>query len=124
MDKALEYRRTYPQDEIELTMKDPNNKKRKVFLYDLAEQTNDRTELRNKIMQAAMVAQETIAVLASNFFFLLSRHPAVWQRLREEVMSFGDSQIDLDLLQGMGYLRHILNESMAIQRNKFRKRLI
>lgn len=59
-----------------------------ILLYGIAEQTNDKIELRNGILQALMAAQETTASLISNVFFLLSRHPRVWHRLRKEVVTY------------------------------------
>ena len=80
----------------------------------MAEQINDKMELRNQILQALMAAQETIAVLISNVFFLLSRHPLVWQRLRKEIIALGDSVLDVDTLQNLKYLRNVLNESESL----------
>ena len=101
VDKALEYRRQSSCNDFELTVKDHDHRPWQILLYSLAEQTDDRTELRNQILQALLAAQETTAVLISNVFFLLSRHPAVWQRLRKEVFCLGDSELDVDLLHNM-----------------------
>lgn len=78
----------------------------------MAEQTEDRTQLRNEILQALMAAQETTAVLISNVFFLLSRHPSVWKELRQEALSLADDQLEMDILLNMKYLRNVLNEGM------------
>ena len=61
------------------------------LLGSLVQQTDDRIEIRNQILQGMMVAQDTTAVLLSNTVFLLSRHPKSWDRLRLEVI---DAQID------------------------------
>ncbi len=47
----------------------------------------NRIEIRNQIIQEMMAAQNTTAVLISNTFFLLSRSPAIWERLRDETAS-------------------------------------
>ncbi len=117
VDKALEYRRQSSGNGIEPTVKDHDHRPQQILLYSLADQTGDRTELRNQILQALMAAQETTAVLISNVFFLLSRHPAVWQRLRMEVISLGDSELDVDLLQNMRYLHSVLYESKSFQKS-------
>jgi len=54
-----------------------------VFWMDL----QNRIEIRNQIIQEMMAAQNTTAVLISNTFFLLSRSPAIWERLRDETAS-------------------------------------
>ena len=87
--------------------------KRLNLLYAMAELTNDRTELRNESLQALMAAGETTAVLISNVFFALSRHPEALRRLREEISSIENKELDFDLLHNMDYLRKIFNESMA-----------
>ena len=85
-----------------------------ILLYAMAEQTNNRTELRNQILQALMAAQETTSVLISNIFFLLSRHQIVWQRLRQEAMMLEYHEITVETLQNMKYLRNVLNESESL----------
>lgn len=115
--KALEYRQQSSGNGIKPTVKDHDHRPQQILLYSLADQTGDRTELRNQILQALMAAQETTAVLISNVFFLLSRHPAVWQRLRMEVISLGDSELDVDLLQNMRYLHSVLYESKSFQKS-------
>ncbi len=114
VDKALSYRQASSSEKEEFSLKDRNDRKRHILLFSLAEQTGDRMELRNQILQALMAAQETTAVLISNVFFVLSRHPAVWQSLREEVISLGDKELDFDLLQNMKYLHKVFDESTSL----------
>ncbi len=83
------------------------------LLSAMAEQTTDKIELRSEILQALIGAGETTAILVSNVFFALSRHPDVWRKLRNEVLSIGTRELDFDLLQSLHYLRKVLNESMA-----------
>lgn len=77
----------------------------------MAEQTGDREDLRSQIMQAHMAAQETTGNLLANVFFLLSRHNRVWQKLREEVDTIGDSKLDWDFVSTLKYVRMVLNEN-------------
>ena len=113
VDKALEYRQSLQSTKRNGT--EPGDRQqRHILLHGMAEQTNDKTELRNQILQALMAAQETTAVLISNVFFLLSRHPLVWQRLRKEIIALGDSVLDVDNLQNLKYLRNVLNESESL----------
>ncbi|KAL8722838.1 MAG: hypothetical protein Q9225_000725 [Loekoesia sp. 1 TL-2023] len=84
------------------------------LLYSMAQQTEDRMQLRNEILQALMAAQETTAVLISNVFFLLSRHPLVWNELRQEALSLDDDQLEMDVLLNMKYLRNVLNEVLRL----------
>lgn len=81
------------------------------LLQGLMEQTDDKIEIRNQIIQAMMAAQDTTSVLLSNTIFLLSRHPDVWTRLRNEILS-PDATIPLTLsvLNSLSFLRNILHE--------------
>lgn len=110
VNKALNHRRQILSNHNDLALELGDKQQRHVLLYAMAEQTEDRIELRNQILQALMAAQETTAVLISNTFFLLSRHPLVWQQLRKEVLALADTALDTDVLQKMGYLRNVLHE--------------
>ncbi len=118
VDKALQWRQERTQLlNIHATGRElKDHRQQHILLHGMAEQTEDRTELRNQILQALMAAQETTSVLISNVFFLLSRHPTVWQRLRQEALLLEDHEITVDNLQNMKYLRNVLNESESLSR--------
>lgn len=109
--KALEYRRRRAIRTPGSQPDEMTGQKSPVLLHALAEQTEDSIELRNEILQALMAAQETTAALISNVFFLISRHPLVWQELRNEVIDLGKAELSVDCLQNMKYLSQVLNES-------------
>lgn len=48
----------------------------------------------------------------SNIFFHLARHPAVWHKLRQQVLAL--PEITTDNLKGLGYLQHIINETLRV----------
>lgn len=112
VEKALDYRKKFISKSTQSAL-DQKSDRRHILLYAMAEQTDDRTDLRNQILQALMAAQETTAALISNVIFLLARHPDVWQELRKEVVSLRDTRLDIDVLQSMVYLRNVLNESKS-----------
>lgn len=109
--KALQHRQTIAKEVSQSEKVSEGTRKPYVLLFGMAEQTDDTVELRNEVLQALMAAQETTAALISNVFFLLSRNEPVWQRLRQEVVALGHADLDQELLQGMDYLRNVLNES-------------
>ena len=113
VDKALQWRHERIHlDETQSTQgKLKDHRQQHILLHGMAEQTDERTELRNQILQALMAAQETTSVLITNVVFLLSRHPVVWQRLRREILMLGDHEITIDALQNLKYLPNVLNES-------------
>ncbi|KAL8729769.1 MAG: hypothetical protein Q9166_004492 [cf. Caloplaca sp. 2 TL-2023] len=108
--KAIAYRRQL-QSGKSAQPADGEARRPQNLLYNMAEQTEDRMALRNEILQALMAAQETTAVLVSNVFFLLSRNPSVWERLRQEALSLRHDQLEMDVLLNLKYLRNVLNES-------------
>ena len=107
---ALEHRSLRTSGTLESQSIEKSGRKSPILLHALAEQTEDPIELRNEIMQALIAAQETTAALISNVFFLLSRHPSVWQTLRQEVTALGHEELNVDCLQNLEYLDHVLNE--------------
>lgn len=109
--RALQHRQTITKEVSQAEKVSEGTRKPYVLLFGMAEQTGDTVELRNEVLQALMAAQETTAALISNVFFLLSRNAVVWQRLRKEIVARGHADLDQELLQGMDYLRNVLNES-------------
>ena len=116
VDKTLKFRQRISMDENERSLGSPVSRVPRNLLSTMAEQTDDRLELRNQVLQALMAASETTAFLVSNAFFQLSRNPPVLQRLRDELSSLGPTKaMDLrfEQLSSMTYLRHVLNESRS-----------
>jgi cytochrome P450 len=68
----------------------------------LVNETSNRYEIRSQILQAILVTQDTTAILLSNAIFNLSRHPSIWESLREEVLA---------LEQPLTLLQNIFKES-------------
>lgn len=114
VEKALQWRQDRKHLEKTSSTSGEVRSQQHILLHGMAEQTSDRAELRNQILQALMAAQETTSVLISNVFLLLSRHPAVWQRLRQEALMLEYDEITVESLQNMNYLRNVLNESESL----------
>lgn len=79
----------------------------------MVEETGDRIFLRNQILQGLIASQDTTSSLLGNIFFLLARNPDVWQMLRTEVLSVGDT-LDYNTLMTMEYLQNILKEGIIL----------
>ena len=80
------------------------------LLQCLVEQTDDKVEIRNHIIQGMMAAQDTTSVLISNTLFLLSRNQTAWDGLQQEVLDLDSPQLTFDRLKSMSLLRNILYE--------------
>ena len=77
----------------------------------MAQETEDKTELRDQIIQGMMANQETTAVLISNVLFLLARHPKEWETLRNEMLRFRPGELTFETLRECPRLRNVLSES-------------
>jgi len=85
------------------------------FLEELANQTADRTLLRDQVLNVLLASRDTTAALLSNMFYELARAPGVYQRLREEVLSTVEREVPTEAeMNGMTYLRWCLNEALRM----------
>ncbi|KAL7275112.1 Protein kinase alk2 [Rhizina undulata] len=88
-----------------------------VFLTALAEQTKDPKILRDQLLNILLAGRDTTASLLGWTFYLLARHPRVFNKLREEIIrEFGTVKSGLGKkptfsgLKDIAYLRWVLNE--------------
>lgn len=91
------------------------------FLYELAKQTKDAKVLQDQLLNIMVAGRDTTAGLLSFAFFELSRHPEVFQRLKEEIYShFGEGspedieKITFESLKKCEYLKWVLNEALRL----------
>ncbi|PYI15711.1 cytochrome P450 [Aspergillus violaceofuscus CBS 115571] len=108
VDKALRTRERYRQE------KDAQEQHRYLFLDSLAQQTGDRTRIRSELVNVLLAGRDTTASLLSNLFFMLAKHPEVWNKLREEVATLEGRTPTYEQLRNLTYLKYCLNESLRI----------
>ncbi|KAK9364724.1 cytochrome P450 [Lipomyces kononenkoae] len=95
---------------------------RYMFLEALAEETQNPKTLRDQSLNILLAGRDTTANLLSWTFYLLARHPRVFETLRTEIIdTFGDSlhapgkkPINFETLKNATYLRHVLNEVLRL----------
>ncbi|OKL56794.1 hypothetical protein UA08_07775 [Talaromyces atroroseus] len=94
-----------------------------IFLDAMARETQDRKTLRDQMLHLLLAGRDTTASLLSSSFFYLSRHPRVWNRLREDILSvFPPSEtspaaaddITIARIRDVRYLRQFLNEVLRL----------
>lgn len=96
------------------------NKHPYVFLDAIAAQTQDRTELRDQLLNVLLAGRDTTASLLSWLFFTLARHPDVFAQLRRAVIDdFGPyvdrpDTITFESLKSSSYLQHTLKEALRL----------
>jgi cytochrome P450 len=95
---------------------------RGIFLHQLAEFTQDRTMLRDQLMQLLFAGRDTTATLISFTFLCLARHPEAYEKLRAEVVErFGcekntenKEEISFENLKACKYLQYVLQETLRL----------
>lgn len=92
----------------------PNNSSRYIFIDELVRQTTDRVRIRSELLNILLAGRDTTASLLSNVWWMLSKRPDVWARLREDVDSLGGERPTFEQLKDLKYLRAVLNESLRV----------
>ena len=83
---------------------------RYVFLQELAKQTSDPERIRSELLNIFAPGRDTTATLLANVWFMLSRRPDVWIKLRQEVEQLGGNRPAYTQMAEMKYLRAVLHE--------------
>lgn len=100
-------------DEKQLSQREDDRAENKkyVFLEEIVKETRDPVELRWEVINVLAAGRDTTASLLSNAFFLLARHPDVFNRVHAEVRAaFGDRLPDYDSLRNLKQIRNLINE--------------
>ena len=84
------------------------------FVDALSEVTNDRKVLRDQLVNTLLAGRDTTAATLSWLFYELAYHPAVYSKLRKEVLdTLGtDGKPTYENLKSMKYLQYCLNEGI------------
>jgi cytochrome P450 len=97
----------------------PGEERRQDLLSLLLEARDDdatgmsEQQLRDEVTAVLVAGYETIAVTLTWIFHLLSQHPVVEQRLRQEIRTvLGDRAPALEDLAQLEYVRQVISESM------------
>ncbi|KAF1963892.1 cytochrome P450 [Bimuria novae-zelandiae CBS 107.79] len=109
VDRALEYRKEHLTDAM-----DEAPAKKRTLLYHMAQQTSDKTVLRDQIVQAMMAATETTASLISSVVHALSQNGDVFATLRAEILAIGSVELDFDSLSRLEYLQNVITETLRL----------
>ena len=84
-----------------------------VLIDAMAESTLDPSELRYEVLNVLIAGRDTTGALLSNVFFMLARHPDVWDRVRAEVEETFEGRLpDFESLHNLKQVRYLLNECM------------
>lgn len=96
-----------------------HSKEKYIFLEALAAQTQDPVELRSQLLHVLLAGRDTTASLLGWLFYLLVRHPAIFDKLRSTIIDeFGSyknpQSITFRNLKSCRYLQYCLNETLRL----------
>ncbi|KAL4739295.1 cytochrome P450 [Aspergillus similis] len=83
------------------------------LLSQLAGTVSDGVQIRSQLLHVLLAARDTTASLLGSVFFMLARHPSVWQKLERE----REGKCPLPTytqLREMKYVRAVLNEALRL----------
>ncbi|KAI8965523.1 n-alkane-inducible cytochrome P450 [Daldinia sp. FL1419] len=112
--QALEYRRKQSMLPSEKKDKDEGVRQKYVFLNELAKDTEDPIMLRDQIVNMLLAARDTTAGLLAFVFFMLARHPDVFDKLRADVLEHYCEPLTYEALMDMKYLRYVIHETLRL----------
>lgn len=81
-----------------------------IFSYELARRTSDKRRILDELMNVLLAGRDTTASLLSNMFFMLTKHPEVWAKLRREVATLEGRLPTYEELRNLKYLKCCMNE--------------
>jgi cytochrome P450 len=84
-----------------------------VVVYDLLTRTSDLKQIRVNLMALIVAGRDSLAASVSMFFYAVSRQPAIWEKLQEEVITtFGAHGIpEMSEIRRLKYLKQVYDES-------------
>jgi cytochrome P450 len=112
VDKALAFRGRYLESKVleKKGVSEDDEKHRYVLLAEIAKETDDRDYLRSQIMHIFIAGHDSTAITVGHVFFLLSRHPEVYEKLHAEVNALNE-EFTFESLKSMHYLQYVIKES-------------
>ncbi|EEU46759.1 uncharacterized protein NECHADRAFT_36424 [Fusarium vanettenii 77-13-4] len=85
------------------------------FLADMMAIAKDRKGLSDQILHILLASRDTTSSLLSNLFFVLSKNPDIFAKLRQEVLHIsGQEPPTAHQLKEMTYMKWCVNESLRL----------
>ena len=87
---------------------------RAVLVCGLSAVTQNRGDIRDQLLNVFLPAHDAIAVALTNVFFNLARHPDVWGKLCQEILSIGSEKLTFERLKSLSYLQFVIKETLRL----------
>ncbi|RAL10373.1 cytochrome P450 [Aspergillus homomorphus CBS 101889] len=91
-----------------------NEKGRPDFLSQLCQRPHDRRSLQDEITTLYFAGADTVAALLINLFFVLSKRPDAWKRVRIDIQHLRGQKPTLQQLKSLRYVNGCILESLRI----------
>lgn len=88
-------------------------------LSELANQSEDPLYVRDQLLSVFLPLHNSGPIVISDVFFQVARTPAVYAKLRAEVLQMGNVELTFEVLKSMKYLQCVLRESSYFQSYPF-----
>ncbi|KAL9124981.1 MAG: hypothetical protein Q9217_005760 [Psora testacea] len=108
VDKAIAHARTMH------FKREPSSHGNHILVNELVERSDNLKEIREHLLNVFLPAHDAIAIPLTNIFFNLSRHPAAYLKLREEVVTLDDPAIEAEALKQLPYLNRVISETLRL----------
>ena len=92
------------------------------LLWDIAWNIKDPIAIRSQLIAVFIPSNDTTSIFISNIFYVLARHPEVWNKLRKEVEDLGSEPLTFERIRGLRYMNWVQNESKPEQLPRLRRR--
>ena len=89
---------------------------RYVLAQELVKETKNREDVRNQLLNVFLPAHDAAGVALTNVFFNLARNPAVYAKLRYEILNAEGDQTEwtFERLKSLRYLQYVINETFRL----------
>jgi cytochrome P450 len=118
VDEAVRYREKVAEsDEKKIPDEEEGQgqKRKYVFLHELARSTDDKRRLRDELLNVLLAGRDTTASLLSNMWFCIAKRPEIFAKLRSEVEEqLGGELPTYEQLKDLKYLRWCMNECKSL----------
>ncbi|KIX95653.1 uncharacterized protein Z520_08773 [Fonsecaea multimorphosa CBS 102226] len=85
-----------------------------IFLHQLAWRTSDKRRILDELMNVLLAGRDTTASLLSNLFFMLAKHPAIWDKVRRDIAGLQGRVPTYEDLRSLKYVQCCINESLRL----------
>ena len=79
---------------------------------DLTTKVENPQKLKAELLNLFLPAHDGLAVILTNIFFNLSRHPDIYSKLRQEVLGVPIAELSFERLKNMKYLQSVINKML------------